>query len=71
MKATFTTKQFAETNNIEKDIAYNFVVFLEKSGKIEKSGYLPTASGRGKGETVYQGDTDEISAFLKQLKFTV
>lgn len=65
----FTVNDFAEKNNLNRDHAYGLLDFLEKVGKIRKNGTIPAATGKGRGQNVYEGDPSEVVAYISKLTF--
>lgn len=69
MKVDFTVQQLATANNAEKDTAYNLALALEGLGVIKKTGTIPAVTGKGRGQNVYSGEREKISAALANIKF--
>lgn len=65
----FTTTQLAKTNNISHDAASSLIGYLKVAGLIEKVGMQPRPEHqKGRGETIYQGDSAVVVKSLAKLK---
>lgn len=73
MTSQFTTTDFMTANSkpdneMSKEAAYALITFLVKRGIIVAVGSRKGA-GRGKGETIYEGELEAIYPALRELTF--
>lgn len=65
----FVTSEFMAANGIDKETAYPILTYLRKRGLLIEDGAASSPTKKGKGETYYKGDSEEIAKALAELKF--